>query len=137
MNMFKNAIFLVFGAMLMIAILSSTSLLDQDTWPVPEKYQNLQNPVDNDSESVSVGKSLYNKHCKSCHGKEGLGDGSKAAQLDTPCGDFTDEIFTVQSDGSIFYKTIKGRDDMPSFEKKISDSEDIWHIVNYIRSLEE
>ena len=120
----------------MIAFLASAPLTS-DTWEVPEKYDKLQNPVSYDDESIDIGKSLYKKHCKSCHGKEGLGDGSKAKQLDTPCGDFTDDSFTTQSDGALYYKTLKGRDDMPSFEKKIPDSEDLWHLVNYMRFLGE
>lgn len=107
-----------------------------DPWPVPEKYQNMTNPIDADKEALSLGKSLYTKHCKSCHGKEGLGDGPKAAQLDTPSGDFTDGEFQGQNDGAIFYKTVEGRDDMPSFKKKIPDDEEVWSIVNYIRTLE-
>lgn len=115
---------------------SGTMLVEQEPWPVPEKYQNLKNPVDANKASISVGSSLYSTHCKSCHGKEGLGDGSKAAQLDTPCGDFTSEEFGKQTDGALFYKIKIGRKDMPGFEKKIPDDEDIWHIVNYIRTLE-
>ena len=107
-----------------------------DPWPVPEKYDKMENPVDADKESLTIGKQLYNKHCKSCHGKEGLGDGPKAAQLDTPSGDFTDESFVSQSDGALFYKTMEGRDDMPSFKKKIPDEEDLWHLVNYMRTFE-
>lgn len=106
-----------------------------DPWEVPAKYKNMKNPVVSDKESISIGKSLYTKHCKSCHGKEGLGDGPKAAQLDTPSGDFTADSFQSQSDGALFYKTIEGRDDMPSFRKKIPAEEDIWHVVNYLRTL--
>ena len=105
-------------------------------WKVPEKYQNMENPVAGDKEALSTGKTLYNQHCKSCHGKEGYGDGSKAAQLDTPSGDFTEPQFTEQSDGTVFYKSKFGRDDMPSFEKKIPDDEDIWAVVSYIRTFE-
>ena len=106
-------------------------------WPVPEKFQNLKNPVSSDKESISVGKSLYSQHCKSCHGNEGYGDGPKAAQLDTPSGDFTTTAFQAQKDGAIFYKTKEGRDDMPTFSKKIPDDEDVWHVVNFIRTLKE
>lgn len=107
-----------------------------DPWPVPEKYEKMKNPVEATSASLEIGKQLYNQHCKSCHGKEGLGDGPKAAQLDTPSGDFTDESFISQSDGALFYKTIEGRDDMPSFKKKIPDEEDIWNVINYLRTFE-
>lgn len=103
-----------------------------DPWEVPEKFVKMQNPVDG---QLDLGKDLYNLHCKSCHGKEGLGDGPKAAQLETPSGDFTSDAFAKQTDGSIFYKTLTGRDDMPSFEKKMSHNE-IWSVVNYVRTLE-
>ena len=103
-------------------------------WIVPEKDKNKKNPIKADAESLSIGKSLYNKHCASCHGKEGLGDGSKAAQLETPSGDFTLPIVQQQTDGGLFYKTREGRGDMPEYKKKIPDEEDIWHIVNYIRT---
>jgi mono/diheme cytochrome c family protein len=103
-------------------------------WPVPEKDKNMANPVKTDKGSLSLGKSLYRKHCASCHGKTGLGDGPKAAQLDTPSGDFTAASFQQQTDGSLYYKTVKGRDDMPSYKKKIPDPEDVWSIINYIRT---
>jgi len=106
-------------------------------WVVPKKYKNMENPYEADKASLKAGKSIYNKHCKSCHGAEGLGDGSKAAQLDTPCGDFSSEEFQAQTDGTIFYKSRFGRDDMPNFEKKIPYEEDIWHVCNYIRTLSE
>lgn len=105
-------------------------------WEVPDKYENMKNPVASDGESISIGKSLYNQHCKSCHGKEGLGDGPKAAQLDTPAGDFSAPEFHAQSDGALFYKSWIGRDEMPNFEKKIPDQEDVWHLVNFMRTLE-
>lgn len=116
-------------------IYSFNNNVSNDNWEVPEKYKKMKNPMEADKASLSIGKSLYNKHCKSCHGKEGLGDGSKAAQLETSSGDFTEDAFIAQSDGSKFYKTLEGRDDMPSFKKKIPDADDIWHIINYIDKL--
>jgi mono/diheme cytochrome c family protein len=39
------------------------------------------------------------------------------------------------SDGELYYKIKEGRDDMPSFKKKITDDEEIWHIVNFMRTM--
>lgn len=130
---FLSTVAAVFAVMLLSAYVPRQAA--GDPWVVPEKYKKMKNPVASDKESISVGKSLYAKHCKSCHGTKGLGDGSKAAQLKTKCGDFSSADFQSQSDGSIFYKTSEGRDDMPSFKKKIPEQEDIWSIVNYIRTL--
>jgi mono/diheme cytochrome c family protein len=104
-------------------------------WPVPDKAAKTPNAVKSSKESISAGKSLYNQHCASCHGKTGLGDGSKAAQLKTHPGDFSTAAFASQSDGSLFYKVEEGRGDMPSFKKKIPDAVDVWDIVNYMRTM--
>ena len=106
-------------------------------WKVPAKYEKMENPYDADKESLKIGKRLWKKHCGSCHGGEGLGDGSKAAQLETSPGDFSSEIFQNQSDGAIFYKSWIGRDEMPNYEKKIPYDEDVWHLVNYMRTMGE
>ncbi|HVZ57470.1 MAG TPA: c-type cytochrome [Chitinophagaceae bacterium] len=107
----------------------------QEPWPVPDKYVKMANPVKSDATSIAAGKELWAKHCQSCHGKTGKGDGPKAAQLKTQPADFNKPDFTNQTDGAIFYKTSEGRKDMPSFKKKIDDPDDIWSIVNYIRSM--
>jgi len=94
-----------------------------------------KNPVATSAASVAAGKTLWNTHCKSCHGAKGLGDGPKAAQLKTEPGNFTAAGTQSQSDGSLFFKLSEGREDMPSFKKKIPDEADRWNLVNYIRSL--
>jgi mono/diheme cytochrome c family protein len=104
-------------------------------WPVPEKNAKMANPVKSDGETVKLGKEVWNKHCSSCHGKAGAGDGSKAAQLETAMEDMTAAVVQDQTDGALFYKISEGRDEMPSFKKKIPDTEELWSVVNYIRSL--
>ena len=95
----------------------------------------MKNPVAADATSISEGKALYSTHCKSCHGTKGLGDGNKAAQLKTDPGDFSKADFQSQSDGALYYKTTEGRDDMPSFKKKIPDADERWSVVNFMRTL--
>jgi len=120
---------------LSFALYSFTSIIvDQDEWKVPAKYETMKNPT-NPKVDLNIGKSLYSKHCKSCHGKEGYGDGPKAEEQDGDLGDFSSSEFQAQSDGALFYKSYIGRNDMPNYEKKIPDEEDVWLIVNYIRSL--
>ena len=111
---------------------------DQDNpWKVPDSAKNMENPSEADDEGLSIAKELYSKHCKSCHGKEGLGDGTKAEELDTPAGDFSSEEFQGQTDGELYFKTTEGRDDMPSFKKKIASDEDRWLLVHYLRTFAE
>ncbi len=110
-------------------------LQEQEPWIVPDKYQKMDNPYTDAADEEKIGRILYSKHCKSCHGTKGKGDGKKADTVDTPIGDFTDASFKEQTDGELYYKTFFGRDDMPSFKKKITDEEEKWLIVNYIKKL--
>ena len=110
--------------------------LEQDEWDIPAKYKKMTNPEEASDENIAIGKSLYSKHCKSCHGKEGYGDGPKADEVEGDLGDFSTEEFQAQSDGVLFYKSYIGRKDMPNFEKKMSE-EDAWLVLHYMRTLEE
>jgi len=134
MRTFK--ILMIIGV-LSIGLFSFTKLM-QEEWKVPAKYQKMTNPTDAaDKDNIADGKALYGKHCKSCHGKEGYGDGQKADEVDGELGDFSSEEFQAQSDGALFYKSYIGRDDMPNYEKKIPDEDDVWYIVSYMRTLAE
>lgn len=108
----------------------------QDEWIVPAEYVNMKNPTD-PSVDLAIGKSLYSKHCKSCHGKEGYGDGPKAKDVEGDLGDFSSAEYQAQTDGELFYKTSFSRGDMPEYTKKMPDDEDRWLIVNYMRTMKE
>lgn len=131
----KNLMLLTFGlsTLLLFAFVARKKV--QEPWPVPDKYKNMANPVAADDASLTNGKNLWVQHCQSCHGKKGKGDGPKAAQLDTDCGDFTKKTFHSQTDGALYYKTYEGRKDMPSYKKKIPNANDIWALVNYMRTM--
>jgi mono/diheme cytochrome c family protein len=130
----RNRILTVSTAFASIAILViSMAFTMQEPWEVPAKYKNMKNPIAADDASANAGAMLYKKHCASCHGKVGLGDGVKARQLETFPGDFSGEAYQGQTDGDHFYKTKFGRNEMPAYEKKVSD-DDIWNMVNYMRT---
>lgn len=133
MRTFK--ILMVLGV-ISLGLFSFTKLM-QEEWVVPAKYEKMKNPTEASKDNLADGKDLYNKHCKSCHGKEGLGDGQKADEIEGELGDFSSEEFQAQSDGALFYKSYIGRDDMPNYEKKIPDEDDVWYIVSYMRTMGE
>lgn len=127
---------LTLGAMTIFIFTMVAFTVPQDKWDVPDEYKKMKNEYAGEDED-DIGKDLYSKHCKSCHGKEGYGDGTKAAELETAMRDLSTEEVQGQSDGELYYKAIIGRDEMPNFEKKISDAEDRWMVINYLRALEE
>ncbi|MBK6963115.1 MAG: c-type cytochrome [Bacteroidales bacterium] len=105
-------------------------------WVIPAKYKTMKSTVKATDPSVmTTGKELFNKHCKSCHGAKGLGDGPKSATLETIVPPFNSKTFTAQTDGEIYYQSFIGRDEMPNFEKKILDEGDRWAVVNFLRTL--
>jgi mono/diheme cytochrome c family protein len=106
-----------------------------ENWDVPAKYKEMKNPHAGDASLEKVGKMMYAKHCKSCHGNVGLGDGAKAASMEAEMTPFNDPKFQAQSDGVLYYQSIIGKDEMPNFEKKIPEEEDRWALINYIRTL--
>jgi len=131
----KKLISLILTGLFACAFLGFTSkTATEDPWPVPDAYKNKVNPIKGDAASLVNGKALYVQHCKSCHGADGKGKGPKAAQLDTDPGDFTKAKFQSQTDGSLYYKTEKGRKDMPSYKTKIPVVNDMWAVVNYMRT---
>lgn len=105
-------------------------------WTIPAKYKTMKSTVKAGDPAINtVGKDLFTKHCKSCHGAKGLGDGPKSASLNTIVPSFADKKFKAQADGDVYYQSIIGRTDMPNFEKKITDENDRWAVINYIKGL--
>lgn len=105
-------------------------------WDVPAANKSMKPTVKlNDASVISTGKELWAKHCKSCHGAKGLGDGPKAASLKTYPGDFSTAAFQANTDGEIYHKTAVGRGEMPAYEKKIPEKNDLWALVAYMRTM--
>ena len=98
---------------------------------VPER-----NPIPPTSESVAAGLSLYTFHCHQCHGTAGQGDGPASAGLNPPPANLVVHV-PLHPDRALFgfvHDGIQGAA-MPALGDTLSDDE-IWHIVNYIRTLE-
>jgi cbb3-type cytochrome c oxidase subunit III len=96
----------------------------------------VQNPVPASEESIAAGKQSYTRYCANCHGVNG--EGSPGNDLTPEAPDLTDKTWKHGStDGEIF-NTIKNGVapdfNMGAFKDQLKD-EDIWKVVNYVRSL--
>jgi mono/diheme cytochrome c family protein len=125
----KGSVVLMAG----LTIFSLSIVAQPKPWNAPAEYKTMKNPVAMGDASTKAGMALYTKNCASCHGKAGLGDGVKARMLKDFPGDFSGAAFQGQTDGEHFYKTKTGKGEMPKYEGKLAD-EDIWNIVNYMRT---
>ena len=97
--------------------------------------QAVANPIESTGESRAIGRQRYVFMCRECHGNRGLGDGDMAHAGGVP-SDFTDDVWDHgESDGEIFAVIKEGVSaDMQGYANRLSD-EEIWHVVNYLRSL--
>ena len=97
--------------------------------------QALVNPIPSTVESIRAGRQRYVFMCRECHGNSGLGDGDMSHAGGVP-SDFTDEEWQHGgSDGEIFTVIKDGvTADMQGYNNRLTD-EDIWNVVNYLRSL--
>ena len=97
----------------------------------------MKNPVAASAESITAGQATYAKNCRFCHGPEAKGDGPMAPKDSHP-SDLTDakwdrgatdgEIFLVIRDGAGPEMKMKG------YKGRMADN-DIWNVVNYLRSI--
>ena len=103
-------------------------------YKIPPEAAAKANPVKPSEESRARGKRLYGIDCAMCHGNHGDGKGDMASDIKNVT-DFTNpESLKNRKDGELFYVIRNGKGDMPPEGDRARD-DDIWNLVNYIRSL--
>jgi mono/diheme cytochrome c family protein len=99
------------------------------------------NPVESSPAVLQRGGALYQKHCASCHGDKGKGDGPAERFSDDPATDLTDRAVQDRlTDGEIFWKVTTGRQQggdviMPGIAHRVRSEEDRWKVVRFVRTL--
>jgi mono/diheme cytochrome c family protein len=118
------------GAMLAVAA-------GKEEWKAPPAEAAKKNPVPVNDESLAAGKEAYEGQCADCHGATGKGDGKKVGEMKKEEKDrmlpLTDPSIVKQSDGELFWKISEGKKPMPA-GKKLMDENEIWSVVNYMRT---
>jgi mono/diheme cytochrome c family protein len=98
----------------------------------------LTNPVAATPQSIAAGQASYQKYCRSCHGDSGKGDG-KMALKDPKPADLTDATWDHGSAEAEIFRTISEgvppKFVMKGFKSRMTANE-IWNVVNYLRSLQ-
>lgn len=102
----------------------------------PPKGGAAKDPAPYTRKSIAEGKRIYLTHCVECHDQDGKGLGRRDFS-GTPPADLTDPDAWLHgtSAAEIFSSIREGtKEDMPPFKAGLSD-EQIWHLVNFVRSL--
>ena len=103
-------------------------------YKIPPEAAARVNPVKPTEESLAKGKKLYGFDCSMCHGNNGNGKGDMATDMKNVT-DFTNpDALKNRTDGELFYVIRNGKGEMPPEGDRAKD-QDIWNMVNYIRSL--
>jgi mono/diheme cytochrome c family protein len=102
-------------------------------WTTPDKYAKMKS-IKVTPDDIKLGKDLYNKNCKSCHGSNGAGDGTRATALKTKISPLGSKEYKELSNGTKYYRSFIGRDEMPNFEKKFVDEKTRWSIIEYMNT---
>lgn len=94
-----------------------------------------RNPILPTSDSVAAGKVVYERYCLSCHGEAGRGDGLGGAGLEPPPADLVLHV-PLHPDADLYGFISDGIEGtaMAALGERLTDQE-IWHAVNYIRTL--
>ena len=103
---------------------------------IPPEALKVVNPVKPTAASIAVGKKKFGYDCAMCHGTDGDGKGDLAIDMKLKMLDYRDPA-TLKSvtDGEMFYVIKNGNGgEMPSEVDRLKD-EDVWNLVNYIRSI--
>jgi len=123
-----------------VALLSRAAAADvataqaEDGRLTAEAVKKLKNPVPFAKASLTRGRILYLRECTECHGA----DGKSLVDVIANATDLTEPKLwkSGTSDGEIFRSIRDGAGDaMPPFSEKFDKPEDMWHLVNYVRSL--
>ena len=103
----------------------------------PEVVDAQDNPIEMSEESITAGRAVYGRFCRSCHGVSADGRGMAAPPGSQPANLIDDEWTHGSTDAEIFKVIREGippKYDMDAWEGRISD-DDIWNVINYLRDL--
>lgn len=102
-------------------------------YKIPPETAQKANPVKPSPEGLAKAKKTYAIDCAMCHGENGDGKGDLAADM-KGVTDFTKpDALKDRTDGELFHIIRKGKGDMPPEGDRAKD-DDVWNLVNYIRS---
>lgn len=122
-------------------LLAASASSHDQRWVAPEAERARVNPIGATPEALAKGRALYEKHCATCHGDRGKGDGPAAPHGKEQPHDLTDAALQARvTDGEILWKLTQGLKQgedvvMPAFVEKVPLEADRWKLVLFVRKL--
>lgn len=97
-------------------------------------YKNLKSPIPYSKRSIGRGKIIFVRMCVECHGP----DGKALMDVIADATDLTSPKlwYSGTSEGEVFRSIREGAGvSMPPYKMQLKREDDMWHLVNYVRSL--
>jgi mono/diheme cytochrome c family protein len=118
----------------------------EDPYEIPEAARGRRNPLVRSDLALRDAQALWQKHCETCHGATGRGDGPNARLHEQRKGHAPRNLTNPKvqanlTDGDIFWRITKGIIEegnnviMPRYEDKIPSENDRWQLVLFVREL--
>jgi len=98
----------------------------------PPEAAQKSNPVKPTPESTAKGKKVYAVDCQLCHGEKG--DGKNDMDMKNVPDITNADVQKNATDGEWFYIIRKGKGDMPPEDASRAKDEEVWNLVNYLRT---
>jgi mono/diheme cytochrome c family protein len=133
MRRIANVLIPVFACVTVMAVAAAA----QNPGGSPEGKK-MKNPVAANAESIKAGQAAFQKNCRFCHGADAKGNGPMAPEGTHPSNLTDDKWDRGSTDGEIFLVIQNGagpKFDMKGYKSKMQEN-DIWNVVNYLRSLQ-
>ena len=132
----SRASVLISGALLAFSVAFAITVEGQTPGVGPDPKK-MKNTVAATAASVTAGAATFKKYCSFCHGADAKGDGPLAPKDSHPPNLTDDTWVHGDTDGEIFLVVQNGlgeKSPMKGLKTKLSD-QDIWNVINYLRSL--
>ncbi|CAG2154687.1 hypothetical protein LMG31506_05162 [Cupriavidus yeoncheonensis] len=133
----RRAVLLALAALaLVLAPWPSPSLLFSAAAPTSFHSSPTRFSVD----AIARGATVYARHCASCHGDDGRGEGPQAASLKRWPPTLVSPLLARRADGELFWHVVAGMRDpqgevtMPAFARALDDA-DTWAVLDYMKAL--
>jgi mono/diheme cytochrome c family protein len=97
------------------------ALSEEDRWAVAFYTYTLNYTA----EQIALGEQIWTGECADCHGETGRGDGPKAAEINRPIGNLTEQTDIITLSDNVLYNIISEGvgENMPAFADTLTDAE--------------
>jgi mono/diheme cytochrome c family protein len=107
------------------------------TGVVSQEPASGKSPIKATAEGLVKAKKLYAVDCSMCHGDDGSGQSDMAKDMNLKMLDWTNPgSLANKTDKDLFNDIRKGKGDkMPAEDAVRAKDDEVWHLVQYIRSM--